>query len=399
MFKDYDKYLRASLKVYLFLLVVIVILKLVGLDYFGLDVNNAILTKISNSHIGDLYNFVSIYIIFYFYLCLVCKRKRMYKEALIGSILNFIPQCLLFIYYKLDWIYYLYSFLIMLIFPMIFTKNKRPNRQIKFLLIITFYQLISYFIRNIGVNNNYGSFVIDSIMNIDQILLLAITYNLYFMEGGIGLCGVEQEVGFSLQMKNHYSNLLKEYQKSSSNFKKLDRQEKATVIIYSILSLIWNVFTLVVVLFIGKLNDTFIECIFIITSFWLSKKVFGKPFHLKSMVQCFILSNVSYYILNRITTPMGISILIPIMLGVGLSYITSKLVKKNYKPLYKGMPKDVFEETILKVADKDSLKYQVCYDYFINKENAIYLGHKYKYTEAGIRKITSRVNDNIKALN
>ena len=36
---------------------------------------------------------------------------------------------------------------------------------------------------------------------------------------------------------------------------------------------------------------------------------------------------------------------------------------------------------------------------FINKDNAIYLSHKYNYTEAGIRKITSRVNNNIKALN
>lgn len=69
------------------------------------------------------------------------------------------------------------------------------------------------------------------------------------------------------------------------------------------------------------------------------------------------------------------------------------------KPLYKGMPKEEFENTIIQVTDKDSLKYQICYDYFINKDNAVYLGHKYSYSEAGIRKITSRVNDNIKALN
>ena len=41
MFKDYDKYLKTSLKVYLFVLVIIFIMKLVGLDYFGLDVNNS----------------------------------------------------------------------------------------------------------------------------------------------------------------------------------------------------------------------------------------------------------------------------------------------------------------------------------------------------------------------
>ena len=201
-----------------------------------------------------------------------------------------------------------------------------------------------------------------------------------------------------MQKLTNLKNLQKKLQKQLQEFKKLNKEEKLTIIIYSIFSFIWNVFTLIVVLFIAKLNDTFIECLFIITSFWLSKRVFGKPFHLKSMLQCFIVSNITYYVLNRITTPTGISILIPIMLGVGLSYLTSKLVKKTYKPLYKGMPEKEFEETILKVVDKDSLKYNICYDFFIKKDNAIFLSHKYNYSEAGIRKITSRVNDSIKAL-
>lgn len=185
--------------------------------------------------------------------------------------------------------------------------------------------------------------------------------------------------------------MLKNLQENYSNFKKYNKQDKATIIIYSIFSLTWNIFTLVVVLFMAKLNDTFIECIFIISSFWLSKKVFGKAFHLKSMIGCFILSNATYYVLNRIITPVGISILVPIMLGVGLSYITSKFVR-NIKPLYKGMSEEEFENTILKVVDKDSDKYKICYDFFIKKENAISLGYKYNYTESGIRKITYRIN-------
>ncbi len=403
MFKDYDKYLDVSLKVYLFLLGCCFILKLVGLDYFGLDLNDPTLIKISNylssTHWGDLYYFISLCIQFYFYLGLVTNRTKLYKQTFVSIVIFYTIQCMLSVFYEMNWLYSVLCFLLFIIVPSIITKKIQAKKTIKYIVIMLMYQCVSLFIRNIGIGSNYNNFLVDSLLNIDQLLLLAITYNLHFMKGGTNLCGVEQEVFSSLQMKNHYSNLLKEYQKSSSNFKKLDKQEKATIIIYSILSLIWNVFTLVIVLFIAKLNDTFVECIFIISSFWLSKKVFGKPFHLKSMVQCFILSNVTYYILNRITTPTGISILIPIMLGVGLSYITSKFVKKNYKPLYKGMPKEDFEETILKVADKDSVKYQICYDYFINKENAIFLGHKYNYTEAGIRKITSRVNDNIKALN
>ena len=111
----------------------------------------------------------------------------------------------------------------------------------------------------------------------------------------------------------------------------LIREEKATLIIYYILSSIWNIFTLVMIVLIAMLNNTLVECIYITTSFWLTKGIFGKPFHLKSMLKCFALSNITYYILNRITTPLGISMIVPIMLGVGLSYVTSKLVKKANK--------------------------------------------------------------------
>lgn len=403
MFKDYDKYLRASLNVYMFLLAIICILKLVGLDYFGLDLNNPIIIRfsnlVSNTHIGDIYNFISLYIQFYFYLCLCSEKRGIYKETLIATLLLFIPQCILFTFFRLNWVYPIISLLIYFMSPIFITKKFQWKKQIKYILAINIYQLISLFIRNVGVGNNYGNFLVDIILNFDQLLLLAITYNLHFMKGDEQICGVEQVLLSSLQMKKNFSNLQRKLQKNYSNFKKLNKEEKATVIIYTILSLIWNVFTLVIVLLIGSLNDTLIECIFIITSFWLSKKVFGKAFHLKSMLQCFGLSNLTYYVLNRITTPLGISILIPIMLGVGLSYVTSKFVKKKYMSLYKGMPLEEFNNSILKVLDKDSTNYKICYDYFIEKENAIFLGRKYNYTEANIRKITGKANDDIKALN
>lgn len=224
-----------------------------------------------------------------------------------------------------------------------------------------------------------------------------ILYKLYFMEGVDLKCQIGVHSLSSLK-KINLKTLLTKLQRKLHSFKKLDKVSKITFIIYFILSLIWNTLSVIIVLLVARLNDTFIECIFILTSFWLSKRIFGKAFHLSSMSQCFVVSNLTYYTLNRITTPLGISILIPIMLGVGLSYFTSKLVKKTYKPLYKGMPKEVFEETILKVVDKDSVKYKICYDYFINKKNALYLAGKYNYTEAGIRKIKDRVNSKIKEL-
>ena len=70
MFKDYDKYLKVSLKVYLFVLIIIFIMKMVGIDYFGIEVNSPTLVKISDflskNHYGELlqfiYNFIFTYV-------------------------------------------------------------------------------------------------------------------------------------------------------------------------------------------------------------------------------------------------------------------------------------------------------------------------------------------------
>ena len=402
MFKDYDKYLKTSLKVYLFVLVIIFIMKLVGLDYFGLDVNNSTMIKISdflsNNHFGDIYYFITLYIEFYLYLCMACNKPKLYKYALVGTILNFIFQIIVPSFKGLEWLYNVLCISIMIILPMVVNKKFQIKKQIKFIILLFIYELISLFVRNVGVANNYNNFLVDAILNLDQLLLLTITYNLVFMKGGINLCGEILEVGFYLQKKMNLKNLLKRLQTNLHNFKKQTKENKIAIIIYLGLSLIWNIFTIFVVLLIATLNRTFIECIFILTSFWLSKRVFGKAFHLSSMIHCFIVSNLTYYALNRITTPLGISIFIPIALGVGLSYVTSKFVKKTYKPLYKGMPKELFEETILKVVDKDSKKYQICYDFYILNQSDLSLSFKYNYSVAGIRKIKDRINAKIKEL-
>ena len=402
MFKDYHKYLSTSLKVYTILLVITFIMKIVGLDYFGLDINNPVMIKLNNILINNkllpiIKALIILSIQFYFYICIVCEKRKLYFVSFVGALINLISQIILMKFSKMNMLYYFISFSIMLIIPMIVSKKIMLKRQIKYILLITLYQAISLLIRNISIHYEYGNYIVDTIMNLDQLLFLAINYTIFFIKKEDSQCQV-QTVGLFSQTKANLLKLLKRLQRNLHNFKALDKETKLTYIIYFILSLIWNTLTIIIILLFAKLNGTIIECLFILTSFWLSKRVFGKPFHLSSMKQCFIVSNLTYYILNRITTPLGISILIPIMLGVGLSYITSKLVKKTYKPLYKGMPNNLFEETILKVTDKDSLEYNICYDYYIVNKTALQVSNKYNYTYDSVKKIFKRVNDKIKGL-
>ena len=399
MFKDYNKYLRESLKVYIFVLAIIVILKLIGFDYFGLDVDNQVVLKINNVFlkykINYVWYFINLYIQFYLYLGLVCNKRKLYGYAFIGAILNTLTQWILYYLIKAPtFIYSPISIGIMIIIPMFINKNIKISKQIKIVLLMTFYQMLSMMIRNVNIKYSEWNFIVDTILNIDQLLLLLITYNIHFMEGGSNLCG--QEVGLSLQKKTNLKNL---HQKSHTNWQNRSKEDKISLIIYIVLSLIWNILNLAIILIVAKLNNTLIECIFILTSFWLSKRSFGKAFHLSSMTHCFVVSNLTYYLLNRITTPIGISIIVPVLLGVGLSYVTSKFVKKIYKPLYRGMPIDLFNETILRVADKDSHKYKICYEYYIDMKSAVSLSMKYHYSEDGIRQICKRINEKIKRLN
>lgn len=400
MFKDYSKYLSTSLKVYLFVLVLVFILKLVGLDYFGLDISNPTIVKVDiflqKTNLIYVLDFLTLYLMFYFYISIVCDNKKTKIISLISSAFNILLQ---FILLKLN-IYQYYSILsilYMILLPSLICRKNKLLKSVVLVVVITIYQLLSLFIRNQTANELYNLKIIDMILNIDQLLLLLITYKVYFMKGVMEKC--QQEVGSSLQMKANLKKLPKKLQTNWLNFKKKPKKERLAISIYVAMSIIWNLLSLVVILLVAKLNNTLIECIFILTSFWLSKKSFGKAFHLPSMAQCFVVSNLTYYGLNRITTPLGISIIIPILLGVGLSYVTSKLVKKLYKPLYRGMPKELFDETILKVTDKNSDKYKICYDYFILKKSAINLSLKYNYSEVGIRKIKDRVNEQIKKLN
>lgn len=406
MFKDYNKYLSTSIKVYLFVLILVLILKLVGLDYFNLDLSNPTMVKIEaflKQHwiLRDVLYFLPL-VLNQYVIIAISSDDNSKKVSIYNIIL--IPIYYLFEAYKIK-LFGNFSILAeeiyFLIIVIIYNKKLDKNifkKFIKLTCIFFVLQVISTFTRF-----RYSIVYVDSIManillNLDYIISLIIIYKLHFEKGENKICYRVDQFSF-LQMKANLKNLLKRLQINFHNFKQQDKKTKITYIIYFTLSLIWNTLSVLVILFIAKLNNTLIECIFILTSFWLSKKSFGKAFHLQSMAQCFIVSNLTYYALNKITTPLGVSILVPTLLGVGLSYVTSKLVKKLYKPLYRGMPQELFDEAILKVTDKNSDKYKICYEYYVLKKSAINLSIKYVYSEAGIRKITNRVNKKIRELN
>ena len=152
MFKDYNKYLSTSLKVYLFVLIIIFILKLVGLDYFGLDISNPIIIK-SNSFFEEtkliyILNFITLYIMFYIYISIVTNNKKVKKISFICTIIEIIIQLILMKYDKNGQLKSTIDIAIMFIVPIIINKKFTIKKSILMIIMIMIYQLISYVIRN-----------------------------------------------------------------------------------------------------------------------------------------------------------------------------------------------------------------------------------------------------------
>lgn len=402
MKENLNKFLSKTLMIYYFLLVIIVILKLIGFEWFSLDTDNEVLITINEIftkyYLTDVYYSITLTLYAYVIISISCNnnskdmKKYLLKIAplLIGIkiISSQIDNTILDIFTDM-------IFLCLLVIEFskrnnISIKNTIKN-YIKVFIITMIFQFISVLIRCVSPvdSHNYG-FIINAILDIDYLILSFIYYTLYFNGGGIRC--LTEEVGSFSQKQVSLTNLFQKYQ-----IKSLNSKEKFELILSFTLTLFWNCFTVFVVLIIALLNNTMIECVFILISFWSSKLCFGKPFHFKSVIQCFIVSNLTYYALNRITLPIGISIIIPIVLGVGLSYFTAKKTKAENK-LYKGMSEESLYEILKKVTD-DPIVIKICKEFYCDRYSDAKISLINNYSVASVRLKRQTINKKLKELN
>ncbi len=409
MKKDIDKLLSRTLFTYFVILFVVFAMKMFGLNYFGLDTNNKIINNINNFitywRLENIWYAITLYVNGLVIMSITCNdNSKKMKLFVLGCTPLFIIFQLLKTHYNNVPIFIildlLYLFILSLCYIKFIKREKiyRYNVSNYFIFTLTtiLFQFISLITRNVEITNQ-TNFIIYCILDVDYIILLFISYKLYFIKGGKDLW-VEVHSSFSdllISLKKLPIKFLKSYQ----NSKPKKQEDELAYKIYIVLFWLYNFFTVLVVLFIATLNDTFIECIFILSSFWINKGVFGKPFHLKKASTCFIVSSLSYYVLNRLTWKVGISFLIPVVLGIALSYLTSKLMARQENIyLYRGMPLDNFYELIRKVTNNEE-HIEICKRFYVYKESNLKIAMSLNYSEINIKKIKQKINEKIKELN
>lgn len=408
MKKDIDKLLSRTLFTYFTILFIIFILKMFGFNYFQIDTNNKIINIINNFilkwHLENVWYTITLFINGIVIMSITCndnsKKMKIYTLCF-TPLFIFVQICkakynIPFLFVLID---LLYLFILSICYIKFVKREKIKKCNVRnywlFMLLSFIFQFLSVLTRNIKITNQ-NNFIIYSILDIDYIVLNIFVYKLYFLKGGKDLW-VEVHSYCSdllISLKKLPTKLQQSYQLA----KPTNREEKLANNIYIVLFWLYNIFSVFVILFIGTLNDTFIECIFILSSFWINKGVFGKPFHLKKASTCFVVSSLSYYTLNRLTWKIGISFLIPTILGISLSYITSKIMARYENIyLYKGIPEDKFYDIINKVTDNEE-HIEICKMYYVDKESNLKIAMKFNYSEVNIKKIKRKINDKIKEL-
>ena len=403
--KDLDKLLSSTLKTYFIILIGIFIVKLCGLDYFGLDTENEIIIVIddfiNNFHLETIWYGITLYIYTYIILSISCvdnsKKMKLFTLAIIPlclgiqNIKTIINAPYIFAIMDILW---LFMFVIVYIKCVKKEKLKKYNVSNYFIYcaINMVFQLISMSIRNINMYTDYDNFIMSFISNIDYIILSLMFYTYFHLKGGISLW--DGVVGSFSHLHALLETLPTKLQKFYLNNKTKSKFEKISDSIYIPLFLLWNIFTLLVVLLIATLNHTFVECIIIICSFWINKKTFGKPFHMPTAISCFIVSNLTYYSLNRITIPTGISLIVSVSLGISLCYVTSKFIKS--KKLYRGMSLNEYENCVLPIYDKGSVYYEIGRLFYVERYSEQWIANKLSYSVPSIQKKKYELRDIVK---
>lgn len=409
MKKYLDKLLSRTLLTYGILLSAIFLLKIFGLDYFGIDSSNKVILLLNDFvakiHFENVWYSIILYINTFIILSIMCNdnSKKLKIFTLCTMPFNIFMSFMknkysanpFFIIYDL-----LYVFILGICYIKFVKKEKIHKNNIGnywlFMIVNTIYQMISMFVKNLSIIIP-TDFVISNVLYLDYLLLCIMTYKLYFIKGGNSLW--QEVLGCSsdllISLRKLPTRLLKSYQNAKP---KENKEHELASKIYLVLFWLYNFFTVVVILLIATLNDTFIECIFIISSFWINKAVFGKAFHLKKASTCFVVSTLSYYILNRLTCKIGLSLLVPVVLGIALSYITSKIMERNtFTHLYRGMPKEDFYHTILAVTDNKQ-HIGICKRFYVDKQTDLKISYEYNYSVPNIKKIKQNINKKIREL-
>lgn len=418
MKKQDNKHLVSQmiLKSTFILITISLILKLLGSEIFYADAGNKFLNFIII--LLDKYKIELIVTSLFFYaqVYLMFKFVSKNNKKLIYHFFTIIVILLSNTIYSLEYhffngqnhigIYYLLFFSILfLICSVIIDINCNKEKFLKYIfdkaivflklaLLIVFYQILVLFVRNITYYQTYDSIYI-LLLNIDFMILFIASYyfHTYRDSNKQRIKYFSHKLLLKMPSRNKIKRSLKSISSNLENFKKLSKFDKIVFIIFAFLFVVSELFNLFLVIFIAYINNAMIESFFIITSFIISRQVFG-AFHLDSAVKCWFVSNISFFILNKLSVGVEISIVIPIVIGTLFALLMSKFIKDTTNELYRGIPLEDLEK-IIQGKKLTKIEKGILIDFYSNKITITKLTRKYNYSKTMIHEYKNKALNKI----
>lgn len=190
------------------MLFICILFKLFGFNYFNLNTDIPILKEIDNVVMNSvplsfLYSFIFKFINGYLVCCIVRKETKL-NMMLLGLIC--VLSVLMAKYINNSVFIGVYDSLSL--YLLCYTKHK-PWEYLLVVELNIAYQIISLFIRSLGIQLSYHGLINSILLNLDYYIMLVITY-LYLKRGDKTLCSIVRHSGSSL------ANLL--WKKRSENY-------------------------------------------------------------------------------------------------------------------------------------------------------------------------------------
>lgn len=206
-----EKLYERALATCVVMLIVCVILKLFGVQWFNLDTGIPLLNAIDRVVMeSNLLSFVYSFVLLFINVILVCllTTKSMDKR----TILLISLFCVFDILFKSYTDYQGLFFILDTVAPLAICLKGNDfgilKEYVVVFLINIIYQLISIYVRDINMQIAFRGLVVGVLMNVDYYLMLIITY-LYLKKGDKSLCSMFHHFGSSLASqlwKKHSQN-------------------------------------------------------------------------------------------------------------------------------------------------------------------------------------------------
>lgn len=257
-------------------------------------------------------------------------------------------------------------------------------------VIIFVYQALTMMYKNINVKIKIDNFIIDKIMMIDYYIMIILTYLFVNKKGGY-IYGRWNKFLVAISKRKRNGERLQLCEKT------IQKESITNKNLFLLFTIMVSVFQIVFVFTLCYfINNTTWQIVIVFTSFCVMRKVFGKSYHCKTIINCTSLSCLAFVIATRLSLPPYISTLCNVIIGSLVAYMMyilyyyDKYTNSQGITLSRGMSL----EALMKMCSDlqlNKIEEKIMVDYYVNRKTLQNIAISLGYSEDNVKKLKAKI--------